>query len=505
MRGTAVPYAACLGVDVSKSTLDGVLAFPGESDLPRSRHKKVANTADGAEALYAWATNLARCEPQAMLVVMEVTAAYHIQPATTAHRVGCRVAMANTRRSRPFAKALGRFTKSDKVDASMLARFGLQVPLHVWRPAPPAINDLYMLVTRRRKLETLVRADEASLEPLGHKDCPAPVRASIEEAMRFNLEASERMAKEIENLFDREPALKRDRELLMSIPAIGPESAGFLIWLLRGRTFTGAREAAALCGLVPLHRHSGTRDTSGGRVSKASHKLIRTMLHMPALNAKCNNPQMKVIYDRMLGNGKHHNQAMVAIKRHLVHIAFGVLKHQRPYCAEWPTLTQAQRSAMELDTRRGAEKLRAEKRRRRRRPGAPGSTIVGKKWLDEDVTTLRALAGRCTLEHAADVLGRTTTAIRMRLRIEKLPPVGKWAEGESCGERAVKARRNWSDEEIRVLRDRSHTESIDQIARELKRSDTSVRSKLWELGIFKRTDGETVAHVKWRAKRTVKS
>jgi transposase len=421
---------ACLGIDVSKAKLDGAVELAGASAPGKGPHKIVPNTPGGAIELCAWAKELSNCEPSSLLVVMEVTAGYHVLAATTAHELGHQVAMASPGRARPFARALGRLTKSDKVDAQMLARLGLQVPLHPWHPPPPAVNELYALLSRRGKLDEQVRRDEASLEPLERKGCPAAVRASIDESIRFNLEASHRLAQAIEALFERELALKRDRDLLMSIPSIGVESASYLIWLLRSRTFSSAREVAALCGVVPIHRRSGTDASSGGRISKASQRLIRVLLHMPALNASTNNPQMKALYERMIANGKHHNQAIIAVIRRLVHIAFGVLKHQKPYHSSWTTLTLEQRAELPdtVKIKRARSKI---DRRRTKLHRALGLPVHGRPWTESEFSTLREQLGQSSLTQISQLLGRTPASIRMKLRTERLPPPGKWAKNTS--------------------------------------------------------------------------
>ena len=128
-----------------------------------------------------------------------------------------------------------------------------------------------------------------------------------------------RLIELIEEHIDRYPDLKADRERLKSIPGVGPVMARYMMALLRSHAFGSASQAAAYLGLVPIHRESG---------SKAS---LRAKLYMAAVVAIQHNPDIQAHYQRLLRKGKTKMAALVAAMRKLVHICFGVLKHQTPY------------------------------------------------------------------------------------------------------------------------------------------------------------------------------
>gem|GEM_PF-4557424 len=124
------------------------------------------------------------------------------------------------------------------------------------------------------------------------------------------------------------PALKRDEDLLKSIPGIGPIVSRYLLSVLRSRSFDKAQACAACSGLVPVVRESG----SSAKLSKAGSGIVRAKLYMSAIVAIRYNPDARDLYQRLLKRGKPKMSAPGAVMRKLVHICFAVLKHQKAYC-----------------------------------------------------------------------------------------------------------------------------------------------------------------------------
>ena len=155
--------------------------------------------------------------------------------------------------------------------------------------------------------------------------------ASIED-MIAALEAEIRKLKDdIDNHINGHPALKNDRELLKSIPGVAEVCSVQLLALLRSRDFTSARECAAFIGVVPVQVESGSSIRRQARISKAGRSSVRQKLYMAAVTACQYNPDIRALKRRMLAKGKARMAIVVAAMRKLVHIAFGVLKHQQGY------------------------------------------------------------------------------------------------------------------------------------------------------------------------------
>ncbi|MEG4808879.1 transposase [Microcoleus sp. F8-D1] len=88
---------------------------------------------------------------------------------------------------------------------------------------------------------------------------------------------------------------------------------------------------AAYAGLTPSERTSGTSVKGKTRLSCTGNVRLRKALYMPAVVAMRHNPLLKAMSERLLGRGKVKMQVIGALMRKLVHLAFGILKSQKPF------------------------------------------------------------------------------------------------------------------------------------------------------------------------------
>jgi transposase len=320
-----------IGIDVSKQKLDCALL---RGNLPeKPLQKAVANSIDGAQALLDFACWKAGCAPADLHIVLEATGVYHEIIAEALFHAGCKVSVANPARTKNFAKGLGVNAKNDKTDAAVLARFGLmmQAELALWQPAPPHCRRLKGLQSRKHALESDLQRERNRLEKLR---ATRSETLAIDSACRMILHIENELALfnlAIEDCIQAHPNLARDRELLQSIPGVGEVISAILLPVLQPCRFESAPQAAAYLGLVPVEHQSGTSVRGRPRLSKAGCPVIRAKLYMAAIVAAQYNPDVKALYQRLLDKGKSKMSALGAAMRKLVHICFGVLKHQMPY------------------------------------------------------------------------------------------------------------------------------------------------------------------------------
>ncbi|MGF2684768.1 IS5 family transposase [Acinetobacter johnsonii] len=135
----------------------------------------------------------------------------------------------------------------------------------------------------------------------------------------------------INNHIDQDPTLKQDLKLLQTIPSIGERSGLLLLGLFHSHKFEKASQAAAYVGLVPVHQLSGSSVNKQSHLSKASDSKIRSVLYMSALTAIKYNPHIEALYQRLLSRGKNKMCALGAAMCKLIHLCYGVLKHQTAY------------------------------------------------------------------------------------------------------------------------------------------------------------------------------
>lgn len=318
-----------LGIDVSKATLDAKLLL--QLQPPKFRSKVVPNTPAGVAALLDWSTRHSRGPVRDLHVVLEATGHYHDLAATTCFDAGTRVSVLNPAQVREFARSLALKSKTDALDSAVLARFGALLQPPPWQPEPPEIRELKALLQRLDSIETDLRRELNRREQADHTALPVEVLQSIDASIAFLRQQQTALQKRIHDHIDGHPALRRDRELLKTIPAIGDKTAFRMLALLRSRNFTHASQPAAFVGLVPVEFTSGSSVHKRPRLSKAGNARFRAALYMAAVVAIRHNPDIRAQYQRLLANGKSKMSAIGAAMRKLVHICFGVLKHQLPY------------------------------------------------------------------------------------------------------------------------------------------------------------------------------
>lgn len=321
-----------LGIDVSKKKLDAkVLIDPVRVKF---KSKSVPNTPPGVAELLAWTMRRTGGTIGEIHAVMEATGVYHERAATALFDAGVRVSVVNPAHLRDFARGLAVKSKNDGLDSAVLARYGALVNPGPWQPEPLAVRELKALLSRLDAIETDLRRELNRREKTEHAAVPQDVVDSLDHSIAFLREEQARLTERIRHHIDRHPPLRKDRALLESIPAVGDKTAFRMLALLRSRTFTSAAQAAAFVGLVPVEHQSGSSVCQRPRLSKTGNARVRAALYMAAVVATRHNPDIRVQYERLLAAGKPKMSALGAAMRKLVHICFGVLKHQTPYVAQ---------------------------------------------------------------------------------------------------------------------------------------------------------------------------
>ncbi len=199
------------GIDVGKSKLDAHILSEG---LDRQFH----NDTCGRRALRNWLL-----QHGVSRAVFEPTGRYHRNLHQCLFDASLETVVVNPLRSRRFAQALGRIAKNDRVDASMLARYGLLDGLDSTPPKAANLRLLSDLLALRRKLVE----QRGALRKLRAELDPAAARAGAL--------ACDGLAAAIDNLDVRmqaciaaDPALSRRAGIVRSIPGFGPVNAACL-------------------------------------------------------------------------------------------------------------------------------------------------------------------------------------------------------------------------------------------------------------------------------------
>jgi transposase len=310
-----------LGIDVSKRKFD--VAMRRVDGTGRSR--AFANSEAGFGQLGEWLAKLGAGQVHACL---ESTGTYGLALAEYLHREGYVVSVVNPACIKAFAESALSRAKTDRVDAKLIARFCQAMHPQLWQPLAPPVSQLQGLVRRVEALQQMVGQERNRLEAPGISE---GVRASLERMVELLERELEQVRTQIADHIDRHPELKQRRDLLCSIPGLGEVTAARLLSEMSGIEFGRARQVAAYAGLVPSPRESGTSVRGRGRLSKRGNPRLRQALYWPAIVAMRYNPILHAFAQRLLAAGKPKMVVIAAVMRKLLHLAFGVLKHGRPF------------------------------------------------------------------------------------------------------------------------------------------------------------------------------
>lgn len=303
-----------VGIDVSKATLD-VATSDG-------RTWRVANAPDAIDALVEQLTG-------ATLVVLEATGRYEAPCAAALAVAAVPVAVVNPRQARDFARATGRLAKTDAIDAAMLAHFAEAV-----RPEPRPLPDaasaaLAALVARRRQLVGMLVAEKNRAQVAA-----VAVRRGVATHIRWLERELGRVDGDLDAAVQASPAWRAKEDLLRGVPGVGRVLARTLVADVPELGRLSRREIAALVGVAPLNRDSGTlrgrRTVWGGRAS------VRAVLYMGALAAtRTSKTPTGMLYARLVAAGKPRKVALVAVMRKMLVTCNAVLREEAPWRADY--------------------------------------------------------------------------------------------------------------------------------------------------------------------------
>lgn len=312
-------HTAILGVDISKERFDVALLRGG-----KYKHKKFSNARKGFEDLSGW---LRKLGTETLHACMESTGVYGEELAEYLYDQGFRVSVVNPARIKGFAQSELRRSKTDKLDASLIARFCAAMKPSLWTPDPVGIRELRSLVRRVDALSGMRQQEQNRLE-VSNK----VLRKSIRKLIRHMDKEIEALKGEINNRIDQDPELGDKRKLLESIPAVGEATIHVILSHFASvEKFKNAKSLASFLGIAPRHYQSGSSVTRRARMSKVGRSSLRKAFYMPAVVALRFNPVLVDLRERLERAGKSSMLIIGAAMRKLVHIVYGVLKNKTPF------------------------------------------------------------------------------------------------------------------------------------------------------------------------------
>jgi transposase len=303
-----------VGIDVGKATLDVYL-------LERDRMLSVPNEERSIAALLK---RLSRYRLER--IVIEATGRLEQPFVRAATAKGLPVVVVSPLRIRRFAGALGQLAKTDEIDARLIARFAATLK-PVAHPSADAKAQLIKdLVVRRRQLTSL-----RTMEKNRRQIMPEDLTPSIDRIISLLGQELDHLQQLIDRAVEQHATWRHKRALLTSMPGIGNSVASTLIGDLPELGSLNRRQIAALTGVAPYNRDSGS--LRGKRRIRGGRAHSRTALYLTAMVAIRYNPHIKLFYQRLLSTGKHKKVALIACIRKIVTALNAMLRDNTPWNA----------------------------------------------------------------------------------------------------------------------------------------------------------------------------
>ena len=325
------------GIDISKDT--AVLCLLDSESNPLGKTTTFNNNPQGFRKAIKWLRKLSKpFKPYSVHVSMEATNVYYLCLAKFfSGQTSTTVSVVNPSQIKSYAKAELVRTKTDGVDAAVIARFTKTMNPAPWTPPEPHEEEMLNLLRHIESIKKMIQAEKNrlhTLEEIG--STTANVQKAIKKHIKFLESQIDDLTGKLKKLVKEHRGIDDKIKLLCSIPSIGDITAYMLIAEIGniGR-FENVKQLVAYAGIAPAQHQSGTSARGKSMINKHGSKRLRKALYMPAMVAVQYNPVIEKFYQRLLSAGKKPLCALVACMRKLLHIVYGVLKNKKHFDPAW--------------------------------------------------------------------------------------------------------------------------------------------------------------------------
>lgn len=301
-----------IGVDISKQYLDVAIRPTGESF-------RVANASDGIAELIQ---RIRLLTPT--LVVLEATGGFERALAIALAEAKIPLRIIDPARARHFARSIGQHSKTDAIDARVLAHFAEAVQPEARALPESTTLELQALVDRRTQLIGMRTAELNRLN-----QATGTVKPGVLSHIQWLKKQIDEIDESIDNHIKADPNWGPRDEVLRTIPGVGERTARVLIAQLPELGRLSRKQIAALAGLAPRARDSGS--VKGTRTIFGGRRSVRTALYMASLASVRFNPVLKAFFKRLRQAGKASKVALVAVARKLLTIANAMVRTMEPW------------------------------------------------------------------------------------------------------------------------------------------------------------------------------
>ena len=331
----------CIGIDISKDTFTACLCLRDSSgDLDFTKVESFANEKTGFNQLMRWAKKYVKTE-YSLSFLMEATGVYHENLAHHLHKIKKEVHVVLPNKSHHYFRSLNVKSKTDELDARVLARFGVERNHPSWRPADPVLGELRNLT---RYLDQLKRHKTSLSNQQHSKEYSAEMQQHILKSNKKLITATQKeidaTQKQIEKLIKSTPWLKEKIDKLTTIKGVGIQTVATVVAETKGfQDITNAKQLTSFAGLDVVYHLSGTSINRQTRISKKGNPYIRSALYFPGMAASRHNLELKAFYTRIIQRKPAKMIGQVAVQRKLLLLMYALWKKDEVYIPNYKNKT----------------------------------------------------------------------------------------------------------------------------------------------------------------------
>lgn len=270
---------------------------------------------------------------QVEAVVMEATGIYYLDAAVALHNAGIPVSVINPRAAHHFAKVMLQDSKTDRIDARLLAEYARRMTFKPWQAPREDWLALRDIARRINQLNGMLTAEKNRLHALQARQHTRKTMIDELQAHVEQLEHSiERLTAAAVDVIGQDPVLTQYDACLTSATGIARASAVALLGELcllpkELRSDQVSRQA----GLDVRLTESGSSIDQPGRLSKGGNAYLRAGLHMPSLSLVRHDPRAKAHYEALIARGKKKMQALCAVQRKMLTGLWACMHANEPF------------------------------------------------------------------------------------------------------------------------------------------------------------------------------
>ena len=351
----------CVGIDISKESFTACVCSRLQTDEEQlSEVLEFKNLKTGFNQLVKWSRKIT--EPSMEVTfVMEATGVYYENLAHHLHKLKQPVCVLLPNKVNHFAKSLNVKTKTDKVDARVIARMGAERKLSHWIPPHPLFKQLRDLTRGYSELMKEKTVFTNRLEALNSGYEPLAVIIKSHNAIIKKLDNQLGLFKlEIEKLIYSEEWLAEKVKKVLTIKGVGLMTVAVILAETQGFEFVNnTRQLCSYAGYDVVQRESGTSVSGKTRISKKGNSWIRGALHFPALVASRHNSIMKKTYQRINNRNTYKMVGATAIQRKILVLIYILWKNDSVFDEDYEAKRSNQK-AQQTKAGRGISSLPAQ-------------------------------------------------------------------------------------------------------------------------------------------------